>query len=189
MLNLPLLDLVQERVFIFQMMKYLIIFLVISTINIPANMEKKIDKEILSIFELDSYSKEVIVIDKTVQASLTLPFNEDNFFKIFSDENMIGYFYYGQAPTKVDVFDYIVVFDEDLILKKIKVLAYREDYGGEICSKRWLKQFNELSIEDSISYKDEIKGISGATISAKSMTITINRLLKSLAIIQKNKQI
>lgn len=152
-------------------------------------MEKKIDKEILSIFELDTYSKEVIDIDDQLDETLALHFNQNNFFKVLSNEKLVGYFYYGQAPTKIDVFDYVVIFDENLIIKKIKVLAYREDYGGEISSRRWLKQFNDLTPSDSIVYKNEIKGISGATISAKSMTITINKLLQSLTIIQNNNQL
>lgn len=152
-------------------------------------MEKKIDKEILSIFELNTYTKEVIEIDAALEKTLPLHFNDDNFYKILSDENLVGYFYYGQAPTKIDVFDYVVIFDENLIIKKIKVLAYREDYGGEIGNKRWLKQFNNLTMNDSITYRQEIKGISGATISAKSMTITINKLLQSLTTIQTNNQL
>ncbi len=151
-------------------------------------MEKKIDKEILSIFELNTYTKEVIEIDTELAKTLPLSFNDDNFYKILSNENLVGYFYYGQAPTKIDVFDYVVIFDENLIIEKIKVLAYREDYGGEIGNKRWLKQFNNLTTNDSITYRREIKGISGATISARSMTIAINKLLQSLTIIQNNNQ-
>jgi Na+-translocating ferredoxin:NAD+ oxidoreductase RnfG subunit len=97
---------------------------------------------------------------------------------------MIGYFYYGQAPSKADVFDYVVIFDNNLIVRKVKILAYREDVGGEIGSKRWLRQFNNLSHNDEIAYSKDIVGISGATISARSMTITVNNLLKSLSIIQ-----
>lgn len=152
-------------------------------------MEKKIDKEILSIFDIETYSKEVISIDEEINKTLPLHFNNENFYKILINNNLAGYFYYGQAPTKVDVFDYVVIFDKDLIIKKIKILAYREDYGGEISSKRWLKQFNDLSKDDTVTYRKNIKGISGATISARSMTIAVNNLLQSLAIIQNRNQL
>ena len=78
----------------------------------------------------------------------------------------------------------MVLFDTDLILKKSKLLIYREDYGAEIGSKRWLKQFNGLKSEDTIQYGNEIVAISGATISARSFTIAINNLLKSMAILE-----
>lgn len=171
-------------------MKNFVIVLVlpflVSVVNIPTKIEKKIDKEVLSIFDITAYSKEPVVIEEEVNNSLPLKFNDNNFYNIISDENLIGYFYYGVAPSKADVFDYVVIFDKELIIKKIKILAYREDYGGEIGSKRWLKQFIELSPADKAIYNKDIKGISGATISARSMTVTINSLLESLAIIHIN---
>ena len=159
----------------------------ITVINIPAKIEKKIDKEVLSIFDITLYSKEPVHIKEEVNNALPLKFNDNNFYNILSDENLIGYFYYGKAPSKADVFDYVVIFDSNLIIKKIKILAYREDYGGEIGSKRWLKQFIDLSQNHKAVYNKNIKGISGATISARSMTLTINKLLKSLTIINENK--
>lgn len=149
-------------------------------------MEKKIDKEILSIFNIATYSKIAVVIDEEINSKLPLNFDNSNFYKISREEKLIGYFYYGNAPSKADVFDYVVIFDKELIIKKIKILAYREDYGGEIGSKRWLKQFNDLSLGDNAVYTKNIRGISGATISARSMTVTVNKLLESLSIIQEN---
>ena len=108
-------------------------------VDIPAKMEKKIDKEILSMFSIDAYTKEPVVINDAVNSLLPLKFDNNNFHKVIIDENLTGYFYYGKALSKADVFDYVVIFDSELIIKKIKILAYREDYGGEIGSKRWLK--------------------------------------------------
>lgn len=156
-------------------------------VDIPAKMEKKIDKEILSMFSIDSYTKEPVVINEAVNSLLPLKFDNNNFHKVIIGENLTGYFYYGKALSKADVFDYVVIFDSELIIKKIKILAYREDYGGEIGSKRWLKQFIDLSVKDEVELNKNIKNISGATISARSMTITVNELLESLAIIQENK--
>jgi len=161
--------------------------LFISMANIPVKIEKKIDKEVLSIFNIVDFSKELVLIDDALNITLPLKFNNNNFYKIVNRKNLIGYFYYGKALSKADVFDYVVIFDNELIVKKIKILAYREDYGGEIGSKRWLKQFNDLSTKDRVVYSKDIKGISGATISARSMTMTVNKLLESLTIIQENK--
>ncbi len=171
------------------MKRIFILFIAISlSFSIPKNMLKKIDKEVLLVFNIASFSKEIIIIDKDVNSSLTIPFQKDNFFKILVDKDLIGYFYYGKAPSKTDEFDFLVIFDDDLIIKKIKILAYREDYGMEIGSKRWLKQFNNLSKGDQVKYQKDIKAISGATISAKSMTKAVNDLLQSLTILQnKNK--
>ena len=59
-------------------------------------------------------------------------------------------------------------------------MVYREDYGGEIGSKRWLKQFIGKTQNDELRYGDNIAAISGATISVQVMTKAMNDLLKSI---------
>ena len=155
--------------------------------SVPPKMEKKIDKEISSIFSIESFQKEVISVEETLQQELSVSFQGESFQKILVDSSVIGFFYYGYAPSKTDTFDFVVIFDSEFIVKKIKVLAYREDYGGEIGSTRWLRQFNDLNTTDAVTYGKEIKAISGATISASSMTIAVNNLLKSLEILRNKK--
>ena len=84
------------------------------------------------------------------------------------------------------MFDYLILLDTDLIIKKAKVLVYREDYGGEIGSRRWLKQFIGKSSSENLKYEKEIIAISGATISARAMTVAINTFLKNTTILKEN---
>jgi len=171
------------------MKSFILIFIFIQfSMGIPKSIQKKIDKEILTVFGLNSYSKKAIIIDHEVSKDLLTPFKEDNFFEIISNENTIGTYYFGSALGKTDEFDFVVIFDKDLIIKKIKVVAYREDYGMEIGSKRWLNQFNDLKGGDQVVYQKDIKAISGATLSAKAMTKAVNDLLQSLVLL-KNKNL
>ena len=165
------------RVFLY----ILTFFCLTSFSNIPKNYQKKIDKEIVSIFEIDGYQQEAVVIDPVILEQMSDDFNPEGLFRIIIGEDHLGYFYLGTAPSKADDFDYMVVFDKDMVIKKIKILAYREDWGGEITSKRWLKQFNGSDLETSLKYGGDIMGISGATISARSMTIAVNNLLQNLS--------
>ena len=82
----------------------------------------------------------------------------------------------------------LVLLDKDLIVLKSKILLYREEYGGEIGSTRWLKQFIGKKGGDELKLGDNIIAISGATISVRSMTNAMNDFLKSLKILQ-NKNI
>ena len=93
-----------------------------------------------------------------------------------------------KALSKTALFDYLVLLDKNLIVLKSKVLIYREEYGGEIGSTRWLKQFIGKKGGDELKYGDNIVAISGATISVRSMTNAMNDLLKSIYILQ-NKNI
>ncbi len=84
----------------------------------------------------------------------------------------------------------MILFDTNFIITKSKVLVYREEYGGAIGSKRWLKQFNGHSATSSeLIYGKTIVPISGATISVRSMTKAMNNLLKSIGILQELKVI
>ena len=100
-----------------------------------------------------------------------------NFYKIFNSGQLLGFAFIGTAPSKTDTFEYLVVFDQNLIIKKVNVLVYREDYGGEIGSNRWLKQFVGKARTTELVVGKNIAAISGATISVYSMTNAVNQLL------------
>jgi hypothetical protein len=108
-------------------------------------------------------------------------FEYGQLFQVLSQkELLLGYAFLGNAPSKTDTFDYLVVFDTTFIIKNIKVLVYREDYGGEIGSKRWLRQFTGKDLNAHFDYGQNIAAISGATISVRSMTRAINSLLSDI---------
>ena len=79
-----------------------------------------------------------------------------------------------------NVFDYIIVFDNDLNILNTKVLIYREKHGRQIGTKRWLNQFLGKKVGDKVSLGKGIDGISGATISTTSMTKAVDNVLDLL---------
>jgi len=172
------------------MLKQLIILgffsLLLTSFLVPEKVEKKANKEIEKFFEIDKFSKEYISISEKVPAS----FSENNFFRIKKGTTLLGYGYIGNAPSKTATFDYLVLFDKDFIITKSKVLIYREEYGGEIGSKRWLEQFEGSSSKTpELKLVKDIIPISGATISAQSMTKAINQLLESIKILKQENHI
>jgi len=158
----------------------------VNAFQLPKNIIKKVDKEIQSAFEIEDYIMESIEVSEAVNAKLVTRITENNFYKITQNDTVLGYAFIDKAPSKTDEFDFLVLFDKELIIMKSKVLIYREDYGGEISSKRWLRQFNGKTSADQLKYEKDIIAISGATISARSMTIAVNNLLRTMAILQKN---
>lgn len=151
--------------------------------GLSKKIQKKVDKEIKTTYEVENFEFNAITISGTIAKDLPAKFGEDNFFEIKSNAKNIGYAYVSKAPSKTAQFDYLVLLDSDLIVKKAKVLIYREEYGGEIGSKRWLKQFIGKTENDALRYNDNIIAISGATISVRSMTNAMNDLLESLKIL------
>lgn len=160
-----------------------ILVFITSSFTVSKKIEALIQKEVKNVFSVETYQKKNISITKDVLESLPQKINDTNFYKVYNKQKFLGYYYLGQAYGKADFFDFIVIFDENLLVSKVKVLVYREDHGGEVGSKRWLHQFSGKSKTDNLIYQKDIAAISGATISAKSMTNEINKLLKTVQIL------
>lgn len=152
----------------------ILIFLLLGSLNSYSQISKKADREIKKVFSIEKYELSKAV-DHKIEDFLT-----KRLLKISNDSNKIGYAYFGTAPSQTKYFDYLVLFDQNLIIKSIRILVYREDYGGEIESKNWLSQFLGKSIVDRFIYRKNIAAISGATISVNSITEAVNNILSYL---------
>jgi len=152
----------------------------------PKRILKKVQKELVKTFEKKELKLVEITVSEVVNAQLGKWIYAANLFQIIDASEIVGYAYIGKAPSKTDEFDFLIILDKELIIKKSKVLIYREDYGAEIGSRRWLKQFIGKSAKDQLKYRRDIMAISGATISALSMTQAINQFLSDLTILQKH---
>jgi len=167
----------------------LVFALTFLSFGLPKKIQKKVDKEIKLAYQVESFAFTAFTIPEATAKTLPSKFGIDNFFEIKSNAKVIGYAYIAKAPSKTAQFDYLVLLDQDLIVKKAKVLIYREEYGGEIGSKRWLKQFIGKTENDALRYNDNIIAISGATISVRSMTNAMNDLLASLKILSEKEML
>lgn len=163
---------------------FAILFVVLTAFNLPKNITKKVNKELVGIFETEDIILTPINIPTNINNQLEHKIGDFNLFKVEQEKVLKGYVYIDKAPSKTDEFDYLIVFDTNFIILKTKVLVYREDYGGEIGSKRWLKQFIGKSKQDNLQAGKNIMAISGATISVNSMTLAINNVLKNIAVLQ-----
>ena len=166
---------------------FLLSILFLYGFGLPKNLNKKVTKEVQKAFEIESFEMNAITIPEELNEKLPAKITEENFYRLTKEDQLLGYAYIDQAPSKTAKFDYLVVFDADLKIKHSKVLIYREEYGGEIGSKRWLKQFLGKTAGDRVDYETNIDGIAGATISVRSMTHAFDELLQTLEILQSKK--
>jgi hypothetical protein len=107
---------------------------------------------------------------------------DDTFYSISEHDSIIGYLSVTDVPSKFHQFDYYILFDQKAEILKVEILHYRENYGAEICNKKWLKQFVGLSIpiESYAKYNRMVDGISGATLSVNNLKKDVFRLSKLL---------
>lgn len=173
-----------------QKFKFIGIFIFVSWLcfgfGLPKNVEKRVIKEIKKTFEIEAFKMDAILVSEELKEKLPSKLTADNFYQLTKGDELIGYAFVDQAPSKTAKFDYLVVFGSDLKVKHSKVLIYREEYGGEIGSKRWLRQFLGKTGGDRVDHETNIDGIAGATISVRSMTNAMDDLLRTIEILQAN---
>jgi Na+-translocating ferredoxin:NAD+ oxidoreductase RnfG subunit len=146
---------------------------------------KKINKTISQLFPELTVDIEPILIDEQKVNALKLKKEEKAVYALKNGSKILGYMYLGIAPSRADFFDYMVIFKPDLYVMSVQVLVYREDYGGEIGSKRWLKQFVGKSNGEQMEFEKDIQNIGGATISCRSITNGIKKLSKNIVEMRK----
>lgn len=156
---------------------FTIILLAIVSFDIPKILKNKINKVIKKTFQVESFQLKKELLPSESQTKVI---STDNFYGIFTDNKQLGYLIYGTANSKMREFDYVVILDASYKIIQVKVLIYREEHGDEITSKRWLKQFFGLTPKDRAVLGENIDGISGATISVRSMTLEMNTILNDL---------
>lgn len=160
---------------------------VLMAFGLPKSIEKRVQKELQKTFEVQQLDLNNVQIPENLNEILPQKINATNFFTIKDQNKKLGYVFVDKAMSKTAKFDYMVILNTDLVVINTKVLVYREEYGGEIGSKRWLKQFMGKTGNDRVNHETNIDGIAGATISVRSMTNAVDRLLQTIGILQEKK--
>lgn len=81
------------------------------------------------------------------------------------------------APSRSETFSFVLYLDEQKRIVDVDVLEYRESYGYEIDYPFFREQFHDKSDPKEIRFGRSIQNISGATISARSLTYAVHDLL------------
>ncbi|WP_187289871.1 FMN-binding protein [Flagellimonas ruestringensis] len=152
--------------------------------KISPRLQEKINSAIQGTFEVEDFSMGLMEVKPDLNEQTPSELGGDNLFEITSDGTSLGYVYVGVAPSLKKTFDYVVLLTPELSVKKSKILIYREDHGRQVGSQRWLKQFIGKKSGETLVYGKDIDGISGATVSAKSMTLAVSNVLESIQVLK-----
>lgn len=100
------------------------------------------------------------------------PLDTDTFvFYVGSHNDQIdGYAYITDKKGRHRPITFIVGLKPDCSVQEVAIMIYREPRGYEVKEKRFLRQYHNKTIQDPIEVQRDIKNISGATISAHSVS-------------------
>ena len=88
-----------------------------------------------------------------------------------------GLFVFDHVIGKHLYIDYAVALDPNGHVRRVDILQYRESYGGEIREAGWLSQFVGKSSNSPLKVGQDIRNISGATLSSLHVTEGVKRIL------------
>jgi hypothetical protein len=88
-----------------------------------------------------------------------------------------GWFFVDEVIGKHEFITYALGLNADGSVKQIEVMDYRENYGGEVRRPEWRGQFAGKKHGAKLKIEDDIKNISGATLSCRHLAEGVKRLL------------
>jgi Na+-translocating ferredoxin:NAD+ oxidoreductase RnfG subunit len=97
-----------------------------------------------------------------------------------------GSFLLDEVVGKHEFFTIAVGLTAEGGVKQIEILNYKESYGSEVRNDAWRKQFVGKTSTASVKLTDDIKNISGATLSCRHVTDAVRRLLATYDIALKS---
>jgi Na+-transporting NADH:ubiquinone oxidoreductase subunit NqrC len=96
-----------------------------------------------------------------------------------------GWFLLDEVIGKHEFITYAVGLTGDGAVKQIEVLDYRETYGGQVRDEKWRAQFTGKKHGAKLKLDDDIRNISGATLSSRHIADGVRRLLATYELVLK----
>lgn len=94
-----------------------------------------------------------------------------------------GWFLADQVYGKHELIAYAVALNARGVIQRVEILSYQEAHGGEVRLPAWRAQFDGKHHGDDVQLNDDIRNISGATISCRHVTEGVRRLLSTWALV------
>jgi len=82
-----------------------------------------------------------------------------------------------EVVGKHEMITYAVGINNKGQIQGVEILEYNESYGEQIREKKWLEQFKGRGATEQLRFNQEIKNITGATLSSKHVTNGVQRLM------------
>lgn len=93
-----------------------------------------------------------------------------------------GWFIVDQVLGKHEFITFAVGLTASGSVKQVEIMDYRESYGSEVRDAKWRAQFLGKTSKDPLRLDQDIKNISGATLSSRHVTEGVRRALALHAI-------
>ena len=98
-----------------------------------------------------------------------------NFYLAKTNGQVDGYAIIDHEKGKMEPITFMTSINPDGTVKSVEILVYRETHGQEVHEKKFLKQYSGKKNSDPLRVGQDIKNITGATISSHAVTLGVKR--------------
>ncbi len=88
-----------------------------------------------------------------------------------------GWFFVDEVLGKHEFITYAVGLDSKGAVCGVEILIYKESYGQQVQNPQWRAQFTGKTAASPLKLDDDIKNISGATLSSRHVMEGVKRIL------------
>ncbi|MFN7975668.1 MAG: FMN-binding protein [Acidobacteriota bacterium] len=96
-----------------------------------------------------------------------------------------GSLYVDEVLGKHEYITFAIGIDEKGAVTGLEILEYRESYGGEIRNADWRAQFRGKTAADKLVLDEDVKNVSGATLSCRHVADGVRRILATDAVLRR----
>jgi Na+-transporting NADH:ubiquinone oxidoreductase subunit C len=103
--------------------------------------------------------------------------NQQKVWRAEADGKLLGWVIQDEVLGKHEFIQWVLALNADGSVRQIEILDYRETYGYQIRDEKWRAQFPGKKHGARLKLDDDIKNVSGATLSCRHITDGVKRLL------------
>ena len=163
-------------------MKYSILIILTSFLAV-GDIKIACEEHLFNLYPEDTdFSMHILLLDKQVKKKVENKvkqkfFNDKLYYwNITKGDSTMAYAFLDNVIGKSMPITFLVILNMNGNIINTNVIKYREAYGGEVGNTGWLQQFYTRNNNSSYKIGKDIDGISGATISVKSMSKGIQKI-------------
>lgn len=103
--------------------------------------------------------------------------NKVDFYVVTKDGKKLGVAVIDVEPGKWGPVEFIIGLNGSGVVKRVEVMAYKEKRGRPIARRNFMRQYEGKTSKDPIRIREDIRGISGATISSRSASFAVRKAI------------
>jgi Na+-translocating ferredoxin:NAD+ oxidoreductase RnfG subunit len=111
------------------------------------------------------------------------PTSQPRIWRALNGAATVGWVLVDDVIGKHELITYATAISPDGHVLGVEILSYRESHGGQIRDPRWRSRFRGKTLNDPLKLNQDIPNISGATLSCRSVTDGVKRLLAIHALV------